>query len=142
MDIRVDEAIKNGVYLDKETNTLVDNTESINLVVNTNNYFKTTKVTDIIATLLELNDSETAVYTSLIEAKTINKLTLNVAENVARIAKLYNKSERSIYKAIKSLNDKRIITYRGINAIQLNQGYDFIKNLMNEPKFIIIRLTN
>lgn len=142
MDIRVDEAIKNGVYLDKETNTLVDNTESINLVVNTNNYFKTTKVTDIIATLLELNDSETAVYTSLIEAKTINKPTLNVAESVARIAKLYNKSERSIYKAIKSLNDKRIITYRGINTIQLNQGYDFIKNLMNEPKFIIIRLTN
>ena len=34
MDIRVDEAIKNGVYLDKETNTLVDNTESINLVIN------------------------------------------------------------------------------------------------------------
>lgn len=142
MDIRVDEAIKNGVYLDKETNTLVDNTESINLVVNSNNYFKTTKVIDIIATLLELNDSETAVYTSLIEAKTINKSTLNVAESVARIAKLYNKSERSIYKAIKSLNDKRIITYRGINAIQLNRGYDFIRSIMNEPKFIIIRLIN
>ena len=142
MDIRVDEAIKNGVYLDKETNTLVDNTESINLVVNSNNYFKTTKVIDIIATLLELNDSETAVYTSLIEAKTINKSTLNVAESVTRIAKLYNKSERSIYKAIKSLNDKRIITYRGINAIQLNRGYDFIRSIMNEPKFIIIRLIN
>ena len=142
MDIRVDEAIKNGVYLDKETNTLVDNTESINLVVNSNNYFKTTKVIDIIATLLELNDSETAVYTSLIEAKTINKSTLNVAESVTRIAKLYNKSERSIYKAIKSLNDKRIITYRGINAIQLNRGYDFIRSIMNEPKFIIISLIN
>ncbi len=142
MDIRVDEAIKNGVYLDKETNTLVDNTESINLVINSNNYLKTIKVTDIIATLLELNDSEAAVYTSLIEARLANKNMLNVAESVARIAKVYDKSERSIYKAIKSLNDKRIITYRGVNAIQLNRGYDFIRSVMNEPKFIIIRLTN
>lgn len=142
MDIRVDEAIKNGVYLDKETNTLVDNTESINLVINSNNYLKTTKVTDIIATLLELNDSETAVYTSLIEARLANKNMLNVAESVVRISKIYDKSERSIYKAIKSLNDKRIITYRGVNAIQLNRGYDFIRNVMNEPKFIIIRLIN
>ena len=67
---------------------------------------------------------------------------LNVAESVSRIAKVYDKSERSIYKAIKSLNDKRIITYRGVNAIQLNRGYDFIRNVMNEPKFIIIRLIN
>lgn len=142
MDIRVDEAIKNGVYLDKETNTLVDNTESINLVINSNNYLKTIKVTNIIATLLELNDSEAAVYTSLIEARLANKNMLNVAESVSRIAKVYDKSERSIYKAIKSLNDKRIITYRGVNAIQLNRGYDFIRNVMNEPKFIIIRLIN
>ena len=140
MNIKVDEASKGGIYLDKQTNTFVDNTESVNLVVQDDTKDGVHKTVEIISSIIGLNDSEKEVYYYLIDQQINGRMTINIAENVPKIAKLSNKSERSIYKGIKGLVDKRIITYRGINAVQINMRYNFAKPHMNDQKFLIIRL--
>ena len=142
MNIKVDEAIRNGIYIDKETITLVDNTESINLYLNENTKSNIEKITNIIASISGFTETETELYTELIRAERYTNNLQVVSEFVPRLATGYDKSERSFYKAIKGLVDKRVITYKGTNAIQLNKSYNFIKPAMKEQKFLIIRLTD
>lgn len=142
MNIKVDKAISGGIYLDKQTNTFVDNKESVNLVIHDDTKSGIHKIVEVISNVTGLNDTEKEIYYYLIEEQLKGIMTVNIADNVPKMVKSSNKSERSIYKAIKSLVDKRIITYRGVNAIQINIGYNFAKPHMNDQKFLIIRLTD
>lgn len=140
MNIKVDEAISNGIYMDKDTNTLVDKSESVNFVIHDDALIGVHKIVEVIARILKLTDSETDLYYALIDNYINGSIDMAIANNVSKIANKYNKSERSIYKAIKGLYNKRVISYKGVNTIQLNKAYNFAKPFMNEQKFIIIRL--
>jgi uncharacterized alkaline shock family protein YloU len=143
MIIKVDDAIPGGIYLDKETNTYVESDGIINIAVLDEYSPRREVVAEIIARLAKLNDSEIAIYKTLLNEISITKHNqVLVSYAVDKATSKYGKTIRAYYKAIKTLIEKRIITYCGVDYIKVNINYNFISDDKNNPEFVVIRLTN
>lgn len=143
MIIKVDDAIPGGIYLDKETNTYVESDGIINIAVLDEYSPRIEVVAEIIARLAKLNDSEVAIYKVLLNEINVTKqnqvlVTYAIDKAIAK----NGKTIRAYYKAIKTLVEKRIISYCGIDYIKVNINYNFISENKDNPQFVVIRLTN
>lgn len=143
MVIELDNAIKNGFYVDKDTCTHADNTEIINIVGTEDTMSGLDAAVELLGRLLNLSDSEKEIYKVLVDEIYTKGVNLMLPSNIinSAVAK-YNKSTRSYYKALNSLIDKRVLSYKDTSHVGINDRYNFANKVFNQPKFIVIRLTN
>lgn len=142
MLIRVDDAIKNGIYVDKETTTYADNTNIVNLAILDEGQDSIDTTAEIISRLIKLNDSETEIYKLMInEIKNKQRNQILITYLIDEAIKKYGKTMRAYYKAINNLINKRVISCSAVDYVKVNIYYNFI-NLQTIPKFVVIRLTD